>query len=156
MHTGVHINITAGLYINSLKDSKMANQIGFNGRELKYFTVNNSHIEVDHNDIKNSIFAFYRDLVEGGKPQILFYYKIKGKDESGCDVRFEKGNKRHQISRDKKLAKIDDDKYTFITISQLRNAYISNNSIYINDLKKKYKMTSSAAASVVMLLDAYK
>lgn len=204
-----------GPYINSLKDSKMANHIGFNGfiefegdgilfikrsgkmsvgkkilgtsvsaklnplydykkyeklttellyeaiaqavnRELKYFTVNNSHIEVDHNDIKNSIFAFYRDLVEGGKPQILFYYKIKGKDESGCDVRFEKGNKRHQISRDKKLAKIDGDEYTFITLSQLRNAYISNNSIYIYDLKKKYKMTSSAAASVVMLLDAYK
>lgn len=108
-------------------------------RELKYFIVNNSHIEVDHNDIKNSIFAFYRDIVEGGKPQILFYYKIKGKDGGGCDVRFEKGNKRHQISRDKKLAKIDGDKYTFITISQLRNAYISNNSIYIHDLKRNIR-----------------
>lgn len=37
-------------------------------RELKYFTVNGQSIHLKGNQIKGSIFAFYRDLVEGGKP----------------------------------------------------------------------------------------
>lgn len=82
MHTGVHINITAGLYINSLKDSKMANQIGFNGRELKYFTVNNSHIEVDHNDIKNSIFASTEILLKAESLRFYFITKLRKKMKS--------------------------------------------------------------------------
>lgn len=36
-------------------------------RELKYFTVNGQSIHLKGNQIKGSIFAFYRDLVEGGK-----------------------------------------------------------------------------------------
>lgn len=120
-------------------------------RELKYFTVNGKSIDVKGNQIKGSIFAFYRDLVEGGKPQFLLYYKFGNKK---LDVKFNKDGYESCLKQDKSTAMIDGTKYAFLTIDQLKQAYITQDEIFISGLKKKYKMTPSAVASVVMLLGA--
>lgn len=120
-------------------------------RELKYFTVNGQSIHLKGNQIKGSIFAFYRDLVEGGKPQFLLYYKFGNKK---LDVKFNKDGYESSLKQDKSTAMIDGTKYAFLTINQLKQAYITQDEMFISGLKKKYKMTPSAVASVVMLLGA--
>ncbi len=120
-------------------------------RELKYFTVNGQSIHLKGNQIKGSIFAFYRDLVEGGKPQFLLYYKFGNKK---LDVKFNKDGYESSLKQDKSTAMIDGTKYAFLTINQLKQAYITQEQIFILGQKKKYKMTPSAVASVVMLLGA--
>lgn len=120
-------------------------------RELKYFTVNGKSIDVKGNQIKGSIFAFYRDLVEGGKPQFLLYYKFGNKK---LDVKFNKDGYESCLKQDKSTAMIDGTKYAFLTIDQLKQAYITQDEIFISGQKKKYKMTPSAVASVVLLLEA--
>ena len=123
-------------------------------RELKYFTVNRRSIQVTAKQIEGSIFAFYRDLVEGGKPQFTLYYKL-GNNEK-LDVRFNKDGYESSLKQDKSTAMIDGTKYTFLTIEQLKRAYITQDQIFIFGRKKKYKMTPSAVASVVMLHEAIK
>lgn len=120
-------------------------------RELKYFTVNGQSIHLKGNQIKGSIFAFYRDLVEGGKPQFLLYYKFGNKK---LDVKFNKDGYESSLKQDKSTAMIDGTKYAFLTTDQLKQAYITQDEIFISGLKKKYKMTPSAVASVVLLLEA--
>lgn len=120
-------------------------------RELKYFRVNGQPINVTAKQIKGSIFAFYRDLVEGGKPQFLLYHKF-GNEK--VDVKFNKDGYESSLRQDKSSAMIDGTKYAFLTIDQLKQAYITQDEIFISGLKKKYKMTPSAVASVVLLLEA--
>lgn len=120
-------------------------------RELKYFRVNGQPINVTAKQIKGSIFAFYRDLVEGGKPQFLLYHKF-GNEK--LDVKFNKDGYESSLRQDKSSAMIDGTKYAFLTIDQLKQAYITQDEMFISGLKKKYKMTPSAVASVVLLLEA--
>lgn len=120
-------------------------------RELKYFTADGRSIHLKGNQIKGSIFAFYRDLVEGGKPQFLLYYKYGNKK---LDVKFNKDGYESSLKQDRSTAMIDGTKYAFLTINQLKQAYITQDQIFILGQKKKYKMTPSAVASVVMLLGA--
>lgn len=120
-------------------------------RELKYFRVNGQPINVTAKQIKGSIFAFYRDLVEGGKPQFLLYHKF-GNEK--LDVKFNKDGYESSLKQDKSSAMIDGTKYAFLTTDQLKQAYITQDEIFISGLKKKYKMTPSAVASVVLLLEA--
>ena len=118
---------------------------------MKYFTVNGQSIHLKGNQIKGSIFAFYRDLVEGGKPQFLLYYKFGNKK---LDVKFNKDGYESSQKQDKSTAMIDGTKYAFLTIDQLKQAYITQDEMFISGQKKKYKMTPSAVASVVLLLEA--
>lgn len=120
-------------------------------RELKYFRVNGQPINVTAKQIKGSIFAFYRDLVEGGKPQFLLYHKFGNKK---LDVKFNKDGYESSLRQDKSSAMIDGTKYAFLTTDQLKQAYITQDGIFILGQKKKYKMTPSAVASVVLLLEA--
>ena len=120
-------------------------------RELKYFRVNGQPINVTAKQIKGSIFAFYRDLVEGGKPQFLLYHKF-GNEK--LDVKFNKDGYESSLKQDKSSAMIDGTKYAFLTIDQLKQAYITQDEMFISGQKKKYKMTPSAVASVVLLLEA--
>ena len=125
-------------------------------RELKYFEVNGNSIEIKREQIEGSIFAFYRDLVEGGKPQFLLYYKYENDSDTSLNVIFNKSGKKSCLKKDKINAVIDGTKYTFITIKQLKEASITQDEIFVSEQKKKYRMTPSAVASVVMLLEAVK
>lgn len=105
------------------------------------------HISADRavnvEDAQSSIFAFYRDLVECGKPQFLFCLQLKDITEDRL---------RELIMRegDKKDVTTDGDKVCFFSIKQLKNAkfYIDK----INIEGKEYKMTPSSIVSIILLL----
>lgn len=95
---------------------------------MKYFTVNGRSIQVTSKQIEGSIFVFYRDLVEGGKPQFILYYKLENNEK--LDVRFNKDGYEGGLKQDKSTAMIDGTKYTFLTIEQLKRAYITQDQIF--------------------------
>ncbi len=96
---------------------------------------------------ENTIFAFYRELIEGGKPQLLFYYKANDYDtEKFLDI-----FKDNVKTADKKEVTIDGTEFYFFSIDELNNATISSNILKIN--KKEYTMMPSATASIVMFLE---
>ena len=117
-----------------------------------------SHDEFD-------VFAFYRDLVEGGKPQFLFYYKCKegncvGKDGNATAAlnagTFKQNfNKAAASEKKKKDVIIDGSQFDFLTLRDLRKAKLSLNMLTIekNGKEKNYRMNPSAIASIVLLLE---
>lgn len=88
--------------------------------------------------------AAYRDMVEGGKPQLLFYIKAK-KNKEQIEKRFK--NKMKQ----KKNKFMAGKKLLWIPTKELKSMYIAPDRILYNG--KKYRMMPSASASIVMLLN---
>ena len=110
--------------------------------ELKIEISQNNNVKL----AEESIFAFYRDLLEGGKPQFLFYYKCNEFDKDSFIKNFEnKSNKK-----DGQNALVDGTKFIFYKTSDLKEATISSDGMRINGIN--HKMTPSASASVVMLI----
>lgn len=110
--------------------------------ELK-ITINDDHLE-------NSIFAFYRDIVEGGKPQFLFYYRIDKTFEE-FQENFKKVIKNNR-KENKKTAKVDGYRFYGFDKDQLRGATILPGELIVG--KKRFHMMPSASAAILMLLRA--
>ncbi len=107
----------------------------------------------DDVDMCKSIFAFYRDLVEGGKPQFLFHYKV-----NNISVRdFQKKNIKwiEKDKKDQKQPKVDGTVFYFKSLDELKASKIYPGKIVFPD-GTAYKMMPSASASVVMLLKYYR
>ncbi len=114
----------------------------------------------------NIIFAFYRDLVEGGKPQFLFYYKCSngncigsGKDKyekAALNAEEFKKNFNYVAAKEKKEkdVTIDGSQFDFLSIEDLRNAKMGENILTVtkNGKEKTYKMNPAAIASIILLL----
>lgn len=103
--------------------------------------------DTENEKLANSIFAFYRDLVEGGKPQFLFYYKTDEYDETSFKEHF----KKCFTNKDNENVQIDGSKFHFYTLEELRKATISSEKLCIDG--ESYSMMPSASASVVMLIE---
>ena len=93
------------------------------------------------------IIAAYRDVVEGGKPQILFYVKLNMKKqalhENFC-LRITKEDWTQKMTADgKKLA--------WLKTESLKTACIAPDMVVCDN--KVYKMVPSTSACFVMLLD---
>ncbi len=104
-------------------------------------------------DMIPTIFAFYRELVEGGKPQFLFYYKVQ--DKKLDEEKFKEEFKKHiedKRKENKKKVLVDGVKFEFFTLEELRHATINIDSLEYGG--KKLKMVPSCSASVKLLLDA--
>lgn len=89
---------------------------------------------------EDNIIAFYRDWVEGGKPQLLFYVD--------CLLNAKQLKERFK----NRLSKINKE-ISFISLTSLKTATITADCIVINHLHKKgkyYKVLPSVAASVYM------
>lgn len=194
-----------GPFLNSLKDSKLSNHLGFNGfvetSDGKYIfvmrygkvsigkrTLANSigasmkteycldddrrftedglytaihreirdelKIEIADEAIKDEkkradIFAFYRDVVEGGKPQFLFYYKTDLSSSKLQEI-FKGGVKKDKKKRKKFLT--DGKKLIFIPKEELESLVLTPGSLQRGN-GKTYKMMPSAVAAVKMLQD---
>lgn len=102
---------------------------------------------VNAQEATDSIFAFYRDLVEGGKPQFLFCLQLKDITEDKLQKLIE-GPKGSKI--DKNDVTTDGDKVCFFSLEQLRNATYCVDKMVIDG--KEYKMMPSSVVSVVLLL----
>lgn len=110
-------------------------------------------IEIDrHMGLSQNIFAFYRDLVEGGKPQFLFYLELPDltKDQFVADFENEY-NDRQKRKADKKNVLTDGNKFEYFTAEQLSGFQYNVDSIVTGD-GVKYKMMPSSIVSVVLLL----
>ena len=95
---------------------------------------------------KPTFLATYRDLVEGGKPQLLFHIQCgMTKDEINNNFYKELG------SHDEEEMIVDGREFMWIHESMLENLYITADSMTLGSVK--YIMTPSAAAGVVMLIE---
>lgn len=102
----------------------------------------------DSDDLCDCIFGFYRDVVEGGKPQFLFYYKTDWDSE-----KIKKALK-DGIKEDKKKKRgpflTDGKKLIFIPRTELGELELAPGYLKRKN-GKKYRMMPSAVASVELL-----
>ena len=188
-----------GPFLNSLKDSKFSNHLGFNGfielsngkiifikrdnnlsigkstlgcsigaslksayaleddRTLSLDKLNHAiikeiknelNIEIDESTkITDGIFVFCRDVLEGGRPQFIFYQKLNLTEEDfySCFKQGVKSNKK-----DKRAKKMDGSGCVLLTVDELEKSTIHPDKLIANG--KQYKMMPLASASIVFLL----
>ena len=102
--------------------------------------------------LKKNIIAIYRDLVEGGKPQLLFYIHMKKCTKDDINDAFEeKKNKKKEAKNVIEKNKIDGNKIICIKRKDLKQMFISRTLVVIEG--KKYDIMPSASAALVMLLE---
>lgn len=116
-------------------------------REIK------DELKIERQDVDfstNNIIAIYRDLVEGGKPQLLFYVKTT---KSSYEV-----NKKF-ISETKKIEKAylqtklatDGNELIFIDRNRLKDVYITPEMLIFEG--RSYLTMPSASAAIVILIN---
>jgi len=105
-------------------------------------------LELKDEKLENGIFSFYLDLVEGGKPQFLFYYRL----ENMTSIEFEQNFKSSgNIKSDKRKAVIDGSQFFFLSWEELEKSDITPGKLSVPN-RKAFKMASSFSSSVVLLL----
>ncbi|WP_273477121.1 hypothetical protein [Faecalicoccus acidiformans] len=96
--------------------------------------------------IQKNLIAAYRDLVEGGKPQFLFYLKSNWNREEIQD------NFNVHQRKTEKSSLVDDGSFLlWIHITELTSLYLNIDSIIYR--KKKYPMTHTAVANLGMFIE---
>lgn len=98
----------------------------------------------DETDFSQTIFAFYRDLVEGGKPQFLAYYQCPELTFDACYDGFKKGY-------EKKNNVVDGTEFIGLSLEDCRKCELQANGVTFDG--KFYPMTASTVSSFAMLLD---
>ena len=107
----------------------------------------------EKDNFENTIFAFYRDLVEGGKPQFLFYYKTENYNKEQFIENFERVmSSKEQKRQNRKKQIIDGKKFAFFTIDKLKQCEFSENYM-LTPNGVKYRMMPSSIASIIMLIN---
>lgn len=104
---------------------------------------------------EKNVLYFYRDLLECGKPQLMFYYQLPISSDEVIKA-FTSGVKKARKNKDKfgLYCAVDGYKMLFVDRNDLDKLYLTPGSIVIND--KSYASVPSAVASVVMLLNYFK
>lgn len=105
----------------------------------------------DDVNLCENIFAFYRDIVEGGKPQFLFYYKCEKITSEQFDQMFHADLKAHNIKNNDVI--IDGKQFVYLSLSELKSCKITSGKLILPDKQTEYAMMPSASASIVMLLE---
>ena len=111
-------------------------------------------INITNEDVLNNLVCFYRDLVECGKPQLMFILKLNvSSDEIEINLKekIKKKTKESKVIRDGKKA-------IFVDVHDLIADEFDLHSTYVLNKKnnKKYKMMPSSAFSLSMLLTQLK
>jgi hypothetical protein len=105
-------------------------------------------IDLPDEKLENGIFSFYRDLVEGGKPQFLFYYKLS----NTSSTEFEKNFKKiANIKAEAKKGFVDGSRFYYLSCEELKKSVIMQGGLVLPN-QKKLKLTASSSASVVLFL----
>ena len=104
---------------------------------------------------KKNVLYFYRDLLECGKPQMMFYYQLPISSEEVAKA-FTNGIGAAKKNRDRfsLFCDIDGHKLMFIDREDLNKLYLTPDGFAFN--KKFYKSVPSAVATIVMLLEYFK
>ena len=101
--------------------------------------------------LDKNIIALYRDMVEGGKPQLLFYVQL-GIDAEQVKKQFYNGlkNSSHRQQNIIDKLSVDGKKLVFIHEKELVNLYITPDIVVHG--ARVYRIVPSAAAALVMLI----
>ena len=99
-------------------------------------------------DITSSIFTFCRDVLEGGRPQFLFYYKLSNLSSTEFLNQFQTRNKEDERYR----KKIDGSKFIFLTTDELQKCKILPDKIVLTN-NDTYKMMPLASGSIALLVN---
>lgn len=131
--------------INEIEDE-------LNLRQLVGYAQKKEQIFADFSFEKNVLY-FYRDLMEGGKPQLMFYAKINLTSQELTDI-YTKDLKPHRRSkdRDELICRSDGYKMRQVHRDELKNIYIAPDSLTFD--KRWYPATPSAVGTVVMMIQA--
>lgn len=102
---------------------------------------------------ERNIIAIYRDLVEGGKPQLLFYVKV---NQTSTEIynKFKKANRKtnRKVLQSKLLS--DGNKLIFVEKDKLEKLFITPGMVLHE--KKAYATMPSASACIVLLIEYLK
>ena len=101
-------------------------------------------------DLSRSIFAFYRELSEGGKPQFLFYHKLQNMNKVEVENNFKKS--LYENRNNKKTVVEDGSELKFCTLDELIKGELNINSIIIQG--KKYTLVPTISFSIACLLSS--
>lgn len=104
-------------------------------------------ISYDEFSIKKHLIAIYRELIEGGKPQFLFYIEI---DESEEQVR-EYFAENLKIEDKKYETIVDGTKLAFLDLSKKSEFYLAPDSIFFNN--QSYAVLPSVSGTLAYLLN---
>lgn len=106
-------------------------------------------------DFTRTIISFYRDLVEGGKPQFLFYYKFNEWDKYEFEDNFRTimaGTNAQKENKEKLI--VDGQKFAYFTLDELKKCKFTMNEMITAD-GGKYSMVPSSIASIELLLESW-
>lgn len=97
----------------------------------------------------NSILCFYRELMEGGKPQFMFYTKINvSKDE--LSNAYQKGVSKINRRKTNMVCRIDGYKMLFVHKNNLKDIYITPDEMVIG--RKAYKSVPSSTGTLALFI----
>lgn len=131
----------------ALNDDMKFTKVGLNNAIIKEIK-DELNIDIQENtDLTDSIFVFCRDVLEGGRPQFIFYRKIENLTSSDFVKQFQSRNK----SDEKRIKKIDGTKFEFLSVKELSKCNILSSKLILPN-KKEYKMMPLASASLALLL----
>ena len=99
--------------------------------------------------LENGLISVYRDFVEGGKPQFMFYVKAKLDRKDINSIFFGKSGRLLRSDRDQ--VDIDGNRWVWIKRNDLLNAEVFSSGMRCRG--RKYKMMPSASACVAMLVE---
>ncbi len=102
-----------------------------------------------HFSLKNNVIFFYRDLVEGGKPQLFFHTKIQLTSKDLVEA-YTKGAKINKNDREGYTA-ADGYKMLLVDKKDLEKIYLTPDGVTING--KWYRAMPSVVASQAMLME---
>ena len=112
------------------------------------------HIDQDRaltaENAQNGIFAFYRDLVECGKPQFIFTLQLQDTTEA----MLKKSITEFKQPKGKDTVTVDGTTVEFFSLEDLQEATYKIDSIVIKN--HEYKMTPSSIVSILLLLQYLK
>ncbi|MFJ7830656.1 hypothetical protein ACQKL6_14445 [Peribacillus sp. NPDC097197] len=104
----------------------------------------------DFNFSSKNIIAIYRDLVEGGKPQLLFYVKTSKSSKEVDETFINAIKKTEKAYLQTKLA-MDGNELVFIDRNRLKEVYITPEMIIFGG--RSYLTMPSASAAIVILMN---
>ena len=104
---------------------------------------------------KKNVLYFYRDLLECGKPQMMFYYQLPISSDEVAKA-FTNGIGRAKKDKDRfsLFCDVDGHKLMFVDREELNKLYLTPDGFAYN--KKFYKSVPSAVATIAMLIDYFK
>lgn len=107
---------------------------------------------ISEQEAVKSIIAFYRDLVESGKPQFLFFLKVPITSEE-LETEFTKKAEQKNSGEDKVVQ--DGKVIEFFTVEELKSAEITPGKFVVKKgtSEKEYRIMPSASACIVMLIN---